>query len=194
MKLLFSAAVSAVLALPLLSNTAFARTLVLELANPQPKGLTQGLDVLYSKNAGGRSLQAAKSTLSRARPGKPLKGLSYLDIDGGDNVLTSDQKEKLAAVITGYIRFDAPGTYQVNFFSNDGLDANIGGQQVALADEVRSCDPTGVTDVQVPSAGWYALEATYFQRKGSACLMMDWNVGGKMAPVPDRAFGFSKSR
>ncbi|MGB5866096.1 MAG: PA14 domain-containing protein [Sulfitobacter sp.] len=174
-----------------ISTAAFAEPLKLELADPQPEAVTEGLAVSYATGAGGRSLEEAKSKLSGAKPGPALKGLSYLDTEEGETALTSGETQKVAAAITGYIKFDASGTYEVNFFSNDGLDAMIGGQQVALADEVRSCDPTGVTEIEVPAAGWYALEASYFQRKGSACLMMDWNVGGEMAPVPDTAFGYT---
>ncbi|MFC6759817.1 hypothetical protein ACFQFQ_10450 [Sulfitobacter porphyrae] len=45
-----------------------------------------------------------------------------------------------------------------------------------------------MTSVAVPQAGWYEVEATYFQRKGSACLLMDWGQSGNMEPVPDSAF------
>ncbi|KIN72458.1 PA14 domain-containing protein [Sulfitobacter guttiformis] len=189
MNLLVSTAAAATLSAALCTS-ALAAPLMLTPADPQPQGLSQGLSVSYAKGAGGRSLGEAKSKLARMEAGDPLQGLSYVDTNEGDHVLTSDQSEKLAAAISGYILFDAAGTYQLNFFSNDGLEATIGGQVVALADDVRSCDPTGETEVEVPSAGWYALEATYFQRKGSACLMMDWDVGGAMAPVPDTAFGF----
>lgn len=184
MKVMITSVLAAALCGPV-----FANTLVLTPANPQPAGLSKGLAVSYASGAGGRSLSEARSKLSRANPGKALRGLSYLDTDNGDKVLTSSQREKIAAAISGFIRFEKAGTYAVDFFTNDGLDISIGGQQVALADEVRSCDSTGVTKIKVPSAGWYALEATYFQRKGSACLMMDWNVGGAMAPVPDAVFG-----
>ena len=174
-----------------LASAAFAEPLTLTPADPQPTGLQAGLAVSYASGAGGRTLEEAEAKLRRARPGAPLVGLSYLDTDPGDKVLTSDEETKVAAEISGYIRFDKAGTFMVDFLSNDGLDASIGGQQVALNDGVHDCNSAGAQEVIVPSEGWYALEATYFQRKGSACLMMDWNVEGEMEPVPDAAFGYS---
>ena len=169
---------------------AFADPLTLTPADPQPTeaDLTPGLAVSYAYGAGGRTLAEAQEKLANAEPGEPLPGLSYLDSDPGDLALTSEKETKVAAAISGFIRFEAAGTFTVDFFSNDGLDISIGGQQVGLLDGVHGCDPTGVQEVIVPVAGWYELQATYFQRKGSHCLMMDWSVEGEMGPVPDDVF------
>ncbi|MGB3245422.1 MAG: hypothetical protein WBB25_12880 [Sulfitobacter sp.] len=173
----------------LICGAAFAEPIKLTPADPQPEGLNPGLAVSYTYDAGGRTLEEAQAKLKRATPGAPIAGFSYLDSDEGDKTLTSDEAFKVAAAISGYIRFDAAGTFDVEFLSNDGLLANVGGQQVVLIDGVHGCDTGGVQQVEVPAAGWYALEATYFQRKGSACLLMDWNVSGEMEPVPDDVFG-----
>lgn len=175
-----------------LATGALAEPLTLTPADPQPENVKEGLAVSYVSGAGGRTLEEARAKLRRAKPGTPLVGLSYLDTNEGDKTLTSDEATKVAASITGYIKFDAAGTFTVDFLSNDGFEANIGGQQVTLNDGVHACESAGAQEVIVPQAGWYALEATYFQRKGSACLMMDWNVGGEMEPVPDAAFGYTE--
>ena len=169
---------------------AFAAPVTLSPANPQPSAgdLSPGLAVSYGYPGEVRTLKDAKAGLKKARRGPPLRGLSYEDNSEGDLTLTSRKSQKVAAAISGFIRFDAPGTYTVNVFSNDGIVASIGGKQIALYDEIHACEPAGEQDVIVPSAGWYALEATYFQRKGTSCLAMDWNVGGRMGPVPDSAF------
>lgn len=185
---LAASALALVLAVP-----AFAAPLTLKPADPQPSAgdLTPGLAVGYAYPEEVRSLQQATSALGRARAGQPLKGLSYTDNTEGDLTLTSRSAKKVAAAISGFIKFDAAGTYNVNVLSNDGIVLSIGGQQVALYDDVHACGPAGVQEVKVPSAGWYTLEATYFQRKGTACLMMDWDVSGSMSPVPDAAFAHS---
>ncbi|MDF1727991.1 MAG: PA14 domain-containing protein [Sulfitobacter sp.] len=178
---------AALLALP-----AMAQTVTLTPADPQPDAasLSSGLAVSYAYGSPIKTLSDAANLLERAEPGDPLIGLSYLDTDAGENTLTSTSETKVAAAISGYIRFDAPGAYQLEVISNDGIDLSIGGQQVGLYDEIHACESAGVTEVEVPEAGWYALEATYFQRKGSACLLMDWApVGAEMEPVPDEAFG-----
>jgi hypothetical protein len=150
--------------------------------------LSPGLAVSYAYPSNLRTLKDASSALRKGRKGPALRGLSYEDNNEGDLTLTARTGKKVAAAISGFIKFDAPGTFEVNVISNDGVVASIGGQQVALYDEVHACEPAGVQEVKVPVAGWYALEATYFQRKGTACLVMDWNAGGVMGPVPDGAF------
>lgn len=178
-----------VLALP-----AWAETLTLTPADPQPDAasLAPGLAVSYAYGSPIKTLANAEALLTDAKPGPALIGLSYLDSEPGEMALTSEKETKVAAAISGFIKFDAPGNYQLEFISNDGIVASIGGQQVALFDEVHGCESAGVTEVEVPSAGWYALEATYFQRKGSSCLLMDWANGGEMEPVPDEAFAHAK--
>ena len=172
-----------------LAAAAHAAPLTLALADPQPGAgdLKPGLAISYAYKSV-RTLEEAANALGNARKGQPLKGLSYEDNDDGDLTLTSKSTQKVVAAISGFIRFDAAGTYEVDTLSNDGLVMSVGGQEVAFYDEVHACNPSGAVEVMVPEAGWYALEATYFQRKGSACLSMDWNVGGTMGPVPDAAF------
>jgi hypothetical protein len=184
---------TAVLAALTLAGPGFAQTLTLTPADPQPSAgdLAPGLAVSYAYHSV-RTLQEANGKLGRAKPGPALPGLSYLDSDPGEMALTSDSAEKVVAAIKGYIKFEAAGTFDVDFISNDGILAYIGGQQVALLDGVHGCESAGVQSVEVPQAGWYEVEATYFQRKGSACLMMDWSVPGDLEPVPDAAFAHRK--
>ena len=184
MKYLLSA-----LAATAMAGTAFAEPLKLTPADPQPSDLSPGLAVSYAYGSGGRTLADAEKSLRDAKPGTPLVGLSYLDGNDGELTLTAEEAHKVAAAISGFIKFESAGIFDLDFFSNDGLVASIGGQQVVLFDGVHSCEPAGAQQVEVPEAGWYALEATYFQRKGSACLMMDWNIAGEVEPVPDAAFG-----
>lgn len=178
----------------LLASPAFADVVSLTPADPQPDAdsLTTGLAVSYAYPSKIRTLADAATALEEAEPGPPLPGLAYLDSEEGEMALTSTSETKVAAAISGYIRFDAPGTYELDVWSNDGIEVSIGGQQVALYDEVHACESAGVQEVEVPAAGWYDFEATYFQRKGTHCLLMDWSVEGEMGPVPDEAFAFGE--
>lgn len=176
------------------ATIATAETLKLTPANPQPGNVKPGLSVRYGYGAGGRDirdLSDAASALRKAEPGPALRGLDYPDGDLGDPTLTSKRDENVAAAITGYIRFDAPGTYEMDFYTNDGLDARIGGQRVGYFDGRQACDSTYVTEVEVPQAGWYEFEATYFNRLNTSCLMMRWAKRGKpLKWVPNKAFGY----
>lgn len=169
-----------------------AQTIALTPAVPQPAAaeLAPGLAVTYAYPMDVRSIDQAKRALERgARPGTPLAGLSYDDNTEGDPTLTSDKSMKLAAGISGFIKFDAAGTYTLDFLNNDGLEIFIGGQEVGFYDDVHACGYAGEVQVTVPEAGYYPLEATYFQRKGTACLMMEWGPDSDgLDLVPDSAF------
>ena len=193
-----SALIGAVAALGLLvAAAAIAAPVRLQPADPQPDAgqLRQGLAVVYGYAGDGehiKSLADAAAVLrAGAIPGRPLKGLDYRDTDEGDPVLTSDRAFNVAARIRGYVRFDKPGIYEIDFLTNDGLRVKIGGQQVGLFDGRQPCDSTVISQVEVPQAGWYELEALYFQRLGTSCLHMRWAASGdELSWVPDGAFAY----
>ncbi|GGH36701.1 PA14 domain-containing protein [Cribrihabitans marinus] len=177
------------------ASVAGAKTLKLTPAQPQPSGLKPGLSVVYAYGKGSgkdiKFLNHARSVLQAgAERGKPLRGLDYRDTNLGENTLTSKSDQNVAAQISGYIRFDQPGIYTLDFFTNDGLDARISGQRVGHFDGRQTCDSTYQYDVEVPAAGWYKFDATYFNRLNTSCLMMRWAPKGKrMQWVPNSAFG-----
>lgn len=170
----------------LLAAASYAAPLKLKPANPQPSGLKQGLAVKYAYPMDVKSLNQAERALRKAKAGTPLKGLDYRD---SDTPLTAKQAHHVAAKITGYVKFDAPGTYNIDFLTNDGLNATVGGQTVGYFDGRQKCFETRAVQVDVPQAGWYPVDITYFQRVGSACLHMR---AGKGSPdwMANAAFGY----
>lgn len=184
-KRLISAAAIAMIA----SMPALAAPLKLKPANPQPTGLTQGLAVSYVYPTDVKSLADATRHLKRGKPGKPLAGLDYQDSQKGKRILTSKKSNNVAAGISGYVKFDKAGTYTIDFLTNDGLKASIGGQEVVFFDGRHPCTESDAVQVIVPSAGWYELKATYFQRGGTACLHMRAGIGG-VDWMPNSAFGY----
>lgn len=175
-------------ALPVLSAP------VLQPADPQPGDLTEGLIVVYAESPGKiRNLDAAREALdSMGAKGTPLRGLDYRDTDDGDPVMTAAQAHNVAADISGYIRFDEPGTYVFEVYSNDGVETKIGDEVVGWSDAVQGCEGNGEFTAEVPSAGWYSFSTLYFQKGGSSCLMMKWGKEGdeKLEWVPNDVFGF----
>ncbi len=173
------------------AGAALAGPLKLEPADPQPSGLKAGLAVKYAlPDKQIKTLAQADSALKSAKSGTPLAGLDYWDTEEGEQTLTSGKEWWVAAAISGYVKFDAPGVYTIDFLTNDGLRAFIGGQNVANYDERTGCDPIAAVEVEVPVAGWYPLSAVYFQNQGSACLHMRAAPKGS-APdwMPNSAFG-----
>lgn len=177
----------------LAASAALAAPKTLTPANPQPGGLKKGLSVIYAE---GGSIDikflkdAEKALAAGAQQGRPLRGLDYRDTTIGEPSLTSNFSSNMAASISGYIRFDQPGVYKIDFYTNDGLRAIIGGQRVGHFDGRQTCDTTFQEEVQVPQAGWYKLDALYFNRMNTSCLMMRWAPPGqKMTWVPNSVFG-----
>ena len=183
--------IATAVALALSAGAVDARALKLKLASPQPKSVKSGLAVQYAFPSDVQSLRDAYIAIGvGAKPGKPLKGLDYLSSKREPGALTSGQEHKVAAKIDGYIRFDEPGVYTLEVYSNDGLDLSIGGYEIAKVDKKRSCDPIGAVDVNIRKAGWYAVEGLYWQRKGSSCLIMEWSKdGSELETVPASLYG-----
>lgn len=175
-----------------LAGAAWAGPVRLEPANPQPASVKPGLKVWYAFPKEVKNIAEAERALdSGAKAGPPLEGLDYWDTEDGMDTLTAGQAHRVAARIEGFVRFDAPGQYTIDFLSNDGLEAYVGGQRVARADGRRGCEPIAATEVEVPQAGWYPIKAVYFQRLGTACLHMRAGPSGSEPDwMPNAAFGY----
>ena len=173
------------------ASASLAEPLKLTPADPQPSDLQPGLSVRYAYPSDVKNLRGAARALQRkSEVGPPLAGLDYRETDVGQKVLTSKRDENVAADIHGVVKFDAPGIYTIDFLTNDGLRAQVGGQIVGEYDGRQPCEETFAVEVEVPAAGWYPLEALYFQRTRTACLHMRAGPAGKRLNwMPDTAFG-----
>ncbi|WP_299354448.1 PA14 domain-containing protein [uncultured Shimia sp.] len=191
MKTVFAAVIAA--CATMVASIAMAGVIELTPASPQPSGVKKGLKVSYfTGDRQVRSLSSAKGRLKgSSKPGKPLSGLSYPDKGKGAPVLTAGIPELVVADIRGYIKFAKPGVYEVEFYSNDGMQVWIGGQSVSKVDGITPCASGGPQQVKVPSAGWYDIQAIYFQKEGTACLEAEWKApGGSFGLIPNSAFGY----
>lgn len=172
-----------------------AEVITLTPADPQPDPatLTEGLAVKYAYPPEVKSLRDAEHWLENAEPGEPLSGLKYIDTAEGEMTLTSTQATRVAAEITGFVHFSRPGPHKIDFYSNDGVQAWIGGEEVAKYDGRHPCEPAGFQDVNAPEAGWYELKIVYFQRLGSSCLLMKWDdLSEKPGWAKNEAFAYQK--
>jgi hypothetical protein len=158
-------------------------------AEPQPTQVTPGLAVEYTY-AKVNYIDELKGR--KFEPGPPLTNLNYR---WGGNVLTSKTREEVGAIITGLIRFEKPGVYGFEVTSNDGIQVEIGGKILHDDPGVHSDSTSDRINVKIDQPGWYPLKVTYFQKKGTASLVLAW-IGpgekGKTAPVPATAFGHVK--
>jgi hypothetical protein len=173
-----------------LTPSAWAETLTgLRLAEPQPAQLTPGLAVEYTY-AKVNYVDELKGR--KFEPGPPLADVNYR---WGGNVLTSKSRESVGAIITGFIRFEKPGVYGFEVTSNDGVRVEVGGQILHEDPGVHPDSTSDRIDVKIDQPGWYPLRIVYFQKRGTASLVLAW-VGpgekGKAVPVPAKAFGHTK--
>jgi hypothetical protein len=169
---------------------AWAETLTgLRPAEPQPPQVTPGLAVEYTY-ARVNYIEELKGRKFEAGP--PLQNLNYR---WGGNVLTSKSREEVGAIITGFIQFEKPGVYGFEVTSNDGVLVEIGGKILVDDPGVHSDSTSDRVNVKIDQPGWYPLRVVYFQKKGTASLVLAW-VGpgekGRATPVPAKAFGYVK--
>ena len=164
----------------------------LKAAEPQPTAaqLQPGLGVSYVY---GRFNHIKEFETKKLEPGKPLPQLDYRMGDGA--VLTTKERDQVGALITGFIRFEKAGTYGFDVTSNDGVRVEIGGKLLYEDPTVHSDDTSDRIDVKVEQAGWYPLKILYYEKKGTASLVLRWIEGeakGKLVPVPAAAFAHLK--
>jgi hypothetical protein len=178
----------------LLCGATAAEPLRLVPASPQPEAgaLRPGLAVIYSTPVDVRSLAEAERSLGFVpTKGPPLIGFDYPDSEPGKPALTSDRSERVVAQISGFVGFDSAGLWRIDFRTNDGLRVTLGGIRVYEHDGRHLCSTSGWVEVLVPEPGWYAVEALWFQRLNTSCLLMRWRPpGGKDAWTPNAAFAF----
>ena len=167
-----------------LGPTASAETLTgLRPADPQrtAEQLAPGLAVEYTyalmnhiDEMKGRKFQS----------GAPLMHLDW--VMGYGIVRTSKAHEGVGAIITGFLRFDKPGTYGFNVTSNDGVRVEIGGQMIHEDPGVHSDTTSNRIDLKIDQPGWYPLKIMYFQKRYTATLVVRW-IGpgetGKLTPI-----------
>ena len=91
--------------------------------SPQPAAdkVEPGLAVIYFSNMFNKLNEIGK--LGKGKPGEPIKLLDHKTNDG--NVLTSDKSMGVGAKITGLIKFDQAGWYElaVDYFQKKGTSA-----------------------------------------------------------------------
>jgi hypothetical protein len=166
----------------------------LKAVEPQPSAeqLAPGLAVGYVY---GRFNHINEFKTKKFEPGKPLPNLDHRMGEGA--VLTTKERDQVGALITGFIRFEKVGTYGFDVTSNDGVRVEIGDKLLYEDPTVHSDDTSDRIDVKIDQPGWYPIRILYFEKKGTATLVLRWVPPGgdskaKPVPVPAAAFAYLK--
>ena len=188
---LLSGAFVVLLSLNLVVPQALAETAPAPAA-PQPTALKAGLAASYFIQLF-TTVEQVQDWAETYDPfvGDPIHSLNYRS--GEDDVLTSGQEDGVGAHITGFIRFDEPGTYSIAAQSNDGLSIDIGGVNVVYDPDVHADRYSQPVQIEIKTAGWYPLDAWYFERRNTSTLRLFWLLPdeeeGSMVVVPKAHYG-----
>jgi PA14 domain len=163
-------------------------------AEPQPAAdkLAPGLAVGY---VFGRFNHINDFKTKKFDAGKPLPHLDWRMGNGA--VLTTKEREQVGAFISGFVRFDKAGTYGFDVTSNDGVRVEIGEKLLYEDPTVHGDDTSDRIDVKIDQPGWYPIKIWYFQKKGTATLVLRWVPPGsdpktKPVAVPAAALAYLK--
>ncbi|HSO67276.1 MAG TPA: PA14 domain-containing protein [Desulfatirhabdiaceae bacterium] len=157
---------------------------------PQPliDRLTPGLAVRYIEKKF-RHINEMPAEINAYAVGKPILMLNHR-FNGEEPVFDSGLSREVGLWITGWIHFPKTGQYDLMANSNDGIRVWIGENQVIDDPEVHSDRFSPQASLTVTEAGYYPLKILYFQRKGTACLQMNWKGPGEtqFSVIPNTAY------
>jgi len=161
--------------------------------------LQPGLSVLYIHNFRYRHLDKLPTGKKLKRKGKSGKAIPYLNHSfGKEEVFDSGVSRLIGLHMTGHIHLDKPGEYRFKAYVNDGIRVFISEQLVV--DEPQGYAKIGDRYTQIGKAvisqpGWYPLLIRYFQRKGTATIILYWQKpwDKDFSVIPEAAYAHEPS-
>jgi hypothetical protein len=146
---------------------------------PDP-GWQPGLTTFYlpGKFRHTKEMPSGDSQRQLGHPGAPI--LQFNHRFGSGEVFASGRARGIGLEATGFIHLEHAGVYRFKALSNDGIRVWIADRLVVDDGEWHSngdrfSDPRPLDN---PLAGWAAVRLRYFQRKGTAALILYWQPPG----------------
>lgn len=152
----------------------------------------QGLSVIYYRKYSARhlnSLPEAESSVYPSFQGEPIAQINHQFKK--NNVFGSGTNRLIGMRMRGYLNLSKTGTYQFQALSNDGIRVELSGKTL-LSDPTQHSDRlSNIGSVTVTTPGWYSVVVEYFQRKGTAALILYWKIPGTkdFVPIPPEVYG-----
>lgn len=113
---------------------------------------------------------------SQGRPGAPVLQLNHRFEK--NEVFASGRSRGIGVQLSGLIHLEQPGIYQFKAMANDGIALRIDDQLIFTDPTVHGdrFSPTGT--FTATKDDWYPILIRYFQRKGTATLILYWQQPG----------------
>ena len=157
-----------------------------------PEQIQPGLSVRYYDEFFSRHLDSLPSKTDPFKSGRIGKPIRLLDREfGRTEVFDSGTNRGIGMRMEGLLHLPSPGTYRFQALSNDGIRVYVNGQRILDDPDVHSNRLTPVATVDIATPGWYPLEVEYFQRKGTAAIMLYWQPpeNNALSIIPAQAYG-----
>lgn len=121
--------------------------------------------------------------------GKPLAKLDY-HYDGTTPMFGTDRNQGIGLVISGFLKFDPSGRYEIRAKSNDGIRVKLADRTIIEDPDIHADRFSSIAVLDVSRSGYVPIRIHYFQRKGSACLELSWKHPGSdhFEIVPEQAY------
>jgi hypothetical protein len=154
--------------------------------------IQQGLNVTYYKKYSQRNLDNLPENESAVYPsfrGEPIDQLNHHF--GKDEVFGSGTNRLIGMRMKGFLNLSETGVYEFQALANDGITVILSGK-ILLDDPSQHSDRlTNIGLVTVKTPGWHEMVLEYFQRKGTAALVLFWKEPGEkeFVPVPKEIYG-----
>jgi len=161
--------------------------------------LKPGLAVLYFYKFWARHLDDLPTGDFAIMVGKPGDPIPYLNHKfGKEEVFGSGESRGVGIQMDGYIKLSHTGEYWFKAFANDGIRVIVNEQLVVddpewHEDGDRYSNPLNIT---LSETGWYPLRVRYFQRKGTATLILYWKRPGdkNFTIIPEVAYAHTEAQ
>jgi hypothetical protein len=155
-------------------------------------GWQSGLGVVYlpGKFRHTKEMPSGDSQGQLGRPGAPI--LQFNHRFGSGEVFASGIARGIGLEATGFIHLERAGVYRFKALSNDGIRVWIADRLVVDDGEWHSTGDRFSIPLTLdnPRSGWAAIRLRYFQRKGTAALILYWQPPGsdEFEVIPESAY------
>jgi hypothetical protein len=158
---------------------------------PEDTGLSPGLLPIYIykmfKSVDEMPKLDIKTTTEKV--GNPILFLDHR-FNNKELIFESGVSQGIGIQMEGFLKFSEPGKYTLKTNSNDGICVWICDKRIVYHPGVHTDHFSNEVVLDIQKPGWYPLMIKYFQRTGTAAIVMYWKLPGKadFSVIPAEAY------